>query len=104
MNGKLISAAVAAVFSSVALEGCAAQVAAAKHTAAEARGATEQCFGVAYAGRNDCRSHSNVCAGWSRKDRDLGAFVYVPAGTCERLVGGRLGESPNGRGPTGPPP
>ena len=88
-NGKQIAVAVAAIFSSAALSGCAAQVAAAKRASAEARGATEQCYGVARAGHNDCRTPNNVCAGWSRKDRDPSAFVYVPAGTCERLVGGR---------------
>lgn len=92
-NGKQIAAAVAALFSTAALSGCAAQVAAAKREAAEARGSGEACYGVARAGRNDCRTHANVCAGWSRKDRDAGAFVYVPPGTCERLVGGRLEES-----------
>jgi uncharacterized membrane protein len=68
--------------------GCAAQVAAAKHAAAVKRGAPEMCFGVARAGRNDCRTAVHICAGWAHKDADPGAYVYVPAGTCERIVGG----------------
>jgi uncharacterized membrane protein len=72
------------------ITGCAAQVAASKRTAALKRGAPEMCFGVARAGRNDCRTAAHICAGWAHKDADPGAFVYVPAGTCERIVGGSL--------------
>jgi uncharacterized membrane protein len=82
-----------ALLSGAVLGGCAAQVAARKRAEAESRGATEPCFGIARAGKNDCRTHAHVCAGWSRRDGDPGAYVYVPAGTCERIVGGRLEES-----------
>lgn len=82
-----------AFLSAAVLDGCSAQVAASKRAEAKSRGATEPCFGIARAGRNDCKTHAHVCAGWSRRDGDLGAFVYVPAGTCERIVGGRLEES-----------
>jgi uncharacterized membrane protein len=82
-----------ALLSAAALEGCSAQVAAGKRAEAKSRGATEPCFGIVRAGKNDCRTHAHVCAGWSRRDGDRGAFVYVPAGTCERIVGGRLEES-----------
>jgi uncharacterized membrane protein len=88
-----VAAAVAIVFSSATLEGCAAQVAAAKERQAALRGATERCFGVAKAGANDCRTHAHVCAGWANTDRDRTAFVYVPAGTCTRLTGGQFEES-----------
>jgi len=88
-----VSLAMLALLSAAALEGCSAQVAASKRAEAESRGATEPCFGIARAGRNDCKTHAHVCAGWSRHDGDRGAFVYVPAGTCERIVGGRLEES-----------
>ena len=82
-----------AFLSAAVLDGCSAQVAALKRAEAKSRGATERCFGVARAGRNDCKTHAHVCAGWSRHDGDPGAFVYVPAGTCERIVGGQLDES-----------
>lgn len=74
------------------LEGCAAQVAYFKREAALERGAPEKCFGVVRAGLNDCRTQAHICAGWSRQDRDRTAFVYVPAGTCVRIVGGSLEE------------
>ena len=51
---------------------------------------TEMCFGVAKAGANDCKSGSHDCAGHSTVDRDPASFIVVPAGTCEKLVGGKL--------------
>ena len=85
--------AIVAVLTVTAVSGCAAQVAAAKRSAAAAVGATEQCFGTARRGKNDCRTQAHVCAGWSRRDRDPGAFLYVPGGTCERIAHGALDES-----------
>jgi uncharacterized membrane protein len=56
---------------------------------APAAGATEKCYGVAKAGKNDCASTgNNSCAGTSTKDADGGAWVLVPAGLCEKLNGG----------------
>ena len=92
-NAQRLSIVIAVIFGGAELSGCAAQVAAFKKADAAARGATEACFGVARAGQNDCRTHANVCAGWSRRDRDPGAFVYVPAGSCQKIVGGRNEES-----------
>lgn len=51
---------------------------------------SEKCFGVAKAGKNDCQTASTSCAGTSRKDGQADAWIYVPVGTCERLVGGSL--------------
>jgi uncharacterized membrane protein len=48
----------------------------------------EKCFGVAKAGKNDCAAKGHACAGQSKADRDAQEFIYVPAGTCDRLVGG----------------
>lgn len=50
----------------------------------------EKCYGVAAAGHNDCFFASNSCAGTVATDREPGAWIYVPKGTCERIVGGRL--------------
>ena len=88
-----IKSAVAALVAGAALSACATQVAAHNRAAAAALGATEPCYGIARAGKNDCKTERHVCAGWSRQDRDSGAFLFVPAGTCERLAGGRLDES-----------
>jgi uncharacterized membrane protein len=51
----------------------------------------EKCYGIAKAGKNDCASTgSNSCAGTSRVDADPRAWIYVPAGYCERIVDGSL--------------
>jgi uncharacterized membrane protein len=51
---------------------------------------SEKCFGVAKAAKNDCQTATTSCAGSSRRDGQGDAWIYVPAGTCERLVGGSL--------------
>jgi uncharacterized membrane protein len=48
----------------------------------------EKCYGVAKAGKNDCQTANSSCAGTSRRDSQKDAWIYVPAGSCERLVGG----------------
>jgi uncharacterized membrane protein len=51
----------------------------------------EKCYGIAKAGKNDCASTgANSCAGTSRADADPRAWIYVPAGYCERIVTGSL--------------
>jgi uncharacterized membrane protein len=51
----------------------------------------EKCYGIAKAGKNDCASTGNSsCAGTSKADADPRAWIYVPAGYCERIVGGSL--------------
>lgn len=50
----------------------------------------EQCFGVAAAGKNDCKTATSSCAGTSKVDNQGDAFVAIPAGTCEKLAGGSL--------------
>lgn len=51
---------------------------------------SEKCYGVVKAGLNDCATATASCAGSSKKDRQADAFVLVPAGLCEKLVGGKL--------------
>lgn len=58
--------------------------------------ATEKCYGVALAGKNDCKSGAGTtCAGSSRKDFAGDAWKRVPAGTCTTLVSK---SSPTGHG------
>jgi uncharacterized membrane protein len=52
--------------------------------------ATEKCFGVAKAGKNDCAGAAHSCQGMSKKDSDAKEWVKLPKGTCERIVGGSL--------------
>jgi uncharacterized membrane protein len=49
----------------------------------------EKCYGIARAGKNDCASTgNNSCGGTSKKDGDKKAWIFVPEGYCERIVGG----------------
>jgi len=50
----------------------------------------EKCYGVARAGRNDCFTSSNSCAGTTKEDDQRDAWIYVPAGTCGKITGGSL--------------
>ena len=49
---------------------------------------SEKCFGIAKAGKNDCQTANSSCAGTSRRDAQKDAWIYVPAGSCDKLVGG----------------
>ena len=51
----------------------------------------EKCYGVAKAGKNDCKAGAGTsCAGSSTKDAQGDAWMYVAKGTCEKIVGGSL--------------
>ena len=48
----------------------------------------EKCYGIAKAGKNDCAATgNNSCAGTSKVNGDKKAWIYVPAGYCDRIVG-----------------
>ena len=48
----------------------------------------ETCYGVSKAGKNDCQTVNSSCAGTSKRDNQGDAWIYLPAGSCDRLVGG----------------
>lgn len=50
----------------------------------------ERCHGIVRAGRNDCGTSVHACAGQAREDRGAQEWIVLPAGTCERIAGGRL--------------
>jgi uncharacterized membrane protein len=50
----------------------------------------EKCYAVARAGMNDCFTPRNSCAGTTEQDADPQAWIYLPAGTCSRIVGASL--------------
>lgn len=52
--------------------------------------AKEKCAGIAKAGKNDCATSTNSCSGHVTTDRNAEAWVYLPAGTCEKIAGGRV--------------
>lgn len=51
---------------------------------------SEKCYGVAKKGKNDCQTNTSSCAGTSTSDAQGDAWLFVPKGTCEKLVGGSL--------------
>jgi uncharacterized membrane protein len=58
--------------------------------AAQAQGNVEKCYGVSKAGKNDCQTATSSCAGTAKKDAEASAWLSVPKGTCEKIVGGKL--------------
>ncbi len=51
----------------------------------------ELCYGVAAAGKNDCATlHGHSCAGMATIAKDPASWIYVPAGTCQKIQGGSL--------------
>lgn len=48
----------------------------------------EKCYGVAKAGQNDCQTDHSSCAGTAKKDNQPDAWIAVPKGTCQKIVGG----------------
>ena len=51
---------------------------------------TEKCAGVVKAGKNDCATSTNGCAGQVKADGQKDAWIVVPKGTCEKIVGGTV--------------
>jgi uncharacterized membrane protein len=52
--------------------------------------AAEKCYGIAKAGKNDCAANGHACQGQAKADSNAREWIYVPAGTCDRIVGGSL--------------
>jgi len=47
----------------------------------------EKCAGLVKAGKNDCGTSQHACSGQAKKAGDKEEWVYVPNGTCDKLVG-----------------
>ena len=55
-------------------------------TAAQAKPAMEKCYGVALAGKNDCKAGAGTsCAGTSTANYQGNAWKLVKAGTCTSI-------------------
>jgi uncharacterized membrane protein len=48
----------------------------------------EKCYGIAKSGKNDCASATEACAGQAKADGAKDAWLGVPTGTCDKIVGG----------------
>ncbi len=58
--------------------------------ASAAKEGFEKCQGIAKAGMNDCGTSQHACAGQATADGAAEEWVYVPTGTCEKIVGGKV--------------
>jgi len=58
--------------------------------AAEKAPAMEKCYGIVKAGKNDCQTSTSACAGTATKDGQKDAWIYIPKGTCDKIVGAAL--------------
>jgi uncharacterized membrane protein len=50
----------------------------------------EKCAGIVKAGQNDCAANGHSCAGQAKVDGDKNEWVYVPEGTCAKIVSGTV--------------
>ena len=52
----------------------------------------EKCTGISKAGMNDCGATDGAhrCAGAAPEDGMKTEWIYVPEGTCEKIVGGAV--------------
>lgn len=50
----------------------------------------EKCMGIAKAGQNDCGTSKHACAGMAKVDGDAEEWLYIPEGTCSKIVGGTV--------------
>ncbi len=47
----------------------------------------EKCYGIAKKGMNDCGTAKHSCAAQAKTDGERAEWVYVPEGTCKKIVG-----------------
>jgi len=82
MKSKLLTTAIGGVLAMGALNMAA-------HAADDP--ATEKCYGIVKAGKNDCAGASHACAGQSKAGANVAKeFIKLPKGACERITGGTL--------------
>jgi len=80
MNKSIITAALALSLVSLGMSGA----------ALAGKPGFEKCMGIVKAGKNDCGTSGHACAGQSTKDGAPDEWIYVPEGTCEKIVGGKV--------------
>ncbi len=81
-KGKIMQAA-AGAFLTLSIANAAAE-------SVNATQATEKCYGIVKAEMNDCATATSSCASSATKDRQADAFIFLPKGTCDKIVGGLL--------------
>jgi uncharacterized membrane protein len=57
---------------------------------AEKPAGSEKCAGIVKASKNDCATPSNSCAGQVNTAGAKAAWIYLPKGACDKIVGATL--------------
>jgi uncharacterized membrane protein len=50
----------------------------------------EKCAGIVKAGQNDCATSTTACHGHVTVNSHPEGWIYVPQGTCEKIVGAHV--------------
>lgn len=50
----------------------------------------EKCYGIVKTAMNDCQTATQSCAGSATKDKQPDAFLFLPKGDCNKIVGASL--------------
>ena len=50
----------------------------------------EKCAGIVKAGLNDCSTSQHGCSGMAKTDNNPEEWIYLPAGTCKKITGGKV--------------
>ena len=89
MNTTTKAVAVTVALSSVIALGIAANQ---SDNAVAGKPGFEKCAGIVKTGLNDCGTSKHDCSGKATVDSDPEEWIYVLAGTCEKIVGSTLKE------------
>lgn len=57
---------------------------------AQASSGNEKCYGVVKKGQNDCGTANHGCSKQASQDGQPSEWIYLPKGSCEKIVGGSL--------------
>ncbi len=50
----------------------------------------DKCAGIVKAGANGCGTATHGCAGQAKKNADPAEWIYLPRGTCDKIVGAKV--------------
>lgn len=50
----------------------------------------EKCYGIVKKGKNACGTKLHACAGLAKMDSDPAEWIFLPKGSCAKIVGASL--------------
>lgn len=66
-------------------------------SAEEKKMTMEKCYGIVKKGMNDCGTAAHPCQAESPKDSDPNEWIFVPSGTCQKIVGNSMTPQEKGK-------